>query len=157
MKQNSTKSLKWLTAVTVSCGAIYLVMIGFQTFALFSNSPHLQKADWQDDIRILQGSIAIFRFLGAAGSLACLTAFLINSVKALNNGILFPRRNIGILFYTAASTFVFMVCDSNIQILFGSRSINLGYFEILVPVVICAFAIIYRVAVRISEENSLTI
>ena len=39
----------------------------------------------------------------------------------------------------------------------GTRAIHLDFPEIFVPAVICIFAILYRVAVQVSEENSLTI
>lgn len=154
MKTNSTRSLKWLTGVTMIFGAIYLLTVGAQTCGVFIGK---QPVVWQDEIRILQSAIAIFRFLGAAATVGCVIAFLMNSIKALKNGVLFPRKNVGILFATAAASFILIWCGSNIHIVFGSRSVNLGLEEILVPVVICAFAIIYRVAVHVSEENNLTI
>ena len=43
------------------------------------------------------------------------------------------------------------------HIVMGTRYINLGFTELFVPVIICIVALIYRNAVQVSEENSLTI
>ena len=157
MKQNPTKSLKWLTGVTILVGATNLMMSGCQTCGCFFGYPVAQPAVWIDGIKYFQGAIAIFRFLGAATIFGCIIAFLINSIKALNDGLLFPKKNVAILFATAAASFVFLFCDTNMSLVFGERMIQLGFVEILVPVIISAFAIIYDVAVKVSKENRLTV
>ena len=157
MKKDSSKSLKWLTGVTTIFGALYLLMLVCQTCGLFFGYPVRQTAEWMADIKLFQASIAIFRFIGATASYACIIAFLLNSISALKNGTIFPKKNVGILFGAAISSFIFIFCNSNMHIVFGTRQIELGFVEIIVPVVICALAIIYRIAVQISKENSLTI
>ena len=157
MKKNTTTPLKWLTGTTLVLGITYLLMVGCQTCGYFFGYPVAQPAVWIEDIKVLQGAIAIFRFLGALTIFGLIITFLFNSIKALNDGILFPKRNVAILFATAAVSFVFLFCNSNMHIVLGTRQIQLEFTEILVPVIISAFAIIYKVAVRVSEENSLTI
>ena len=157
MKKNSTKSLKWLTGVTIVFGIFYILMLGCQTCGLFFGYPVAQRAVWMDDVKALQGSIAILRFAGAAAMFSLIIAFLCNSIKALKNRVLFPKKNVGILFGTAAASFVFLFCNENMQVVSGTRQLELNFTEILVPVIICAFAIIYRTAVKVSKENSLTI
>lgn len=63
----------------------------------------------------------------------------------------------GILSSLAAASFVTLFCSGNMHIVMGTRYINLGFTELFVPVIICIVALIYRNAVQVSEENSLTI
>ena len=155
MKQNSTKSLKWLTGVAVFFSLFATARMTVQTVGFFYGSPY--PAVWIDDLEVIQGSIAIFRLLGGIALFGLLIAFLLNSIKGLNNGVLFPRKNISTLFCTAAASFVFLFCNTNIDLVLGERVLQLDIQEILVPTIICAFAIMYKAAVKVSEENSLTI
>ena len=155
MKQNSTKSLKWLAGVAVFFSLFATARMTVQTVGFFYGSPY--PAVWIDDLEVIQGSIAIFRLLGGIALFGLLIAFLLNSIKGLNNGVLFPRKNISTLFCTAAASFVFLFCNTNIDLVLGKRVLQLDIQEILVPTIICAFAIMYKAAVKVSEENSLTI
>ena len=155
MKQNSTKSLKWLTGVAVFFSLFATARMTVQTVGFFYGRPY--PAVWSDGLEVFQGSIAIFRLLGGIALFGLLIAFLLNSIKGLNNGVLFPRKNISTLFCTAAASFVFLFCNTNIDLVLGERVLKLDIQEILVPTIICAFAIMYKAAVKVSEENSLTI
>ena len=157
MKKNSTKFLKWLTGIVSVFGLISVVGLATQTLGFFYGIPVEQKAVWITELEFVQGSIAILRFLGFTALFAFLIAFMVNSIKALNNGTLFPRKNISLLFWAAASSFIFLFCNSNVDLILGRSTIQLDVTEIIVPSLICTFAIIYRKAVQVSEENSLTI
>ena len=155
MKKNSTKSLKWLTGVAVFFSLIAVARMTVQTLGFFYGRP--QPAVWIEGLEVFQGSIAILRLLGGIVLFALLIAFLLNSIKGFNSGVLFPRKNISILFCAAAASFVFLFCNTNIDLVLGKRVFQLDIQEILVPTIICAFAIMYKVARKVSEENSLTI
>ena len=157
MKQNSTKPLKWLTGVIGALGLISVIGLAAQTMGFFWGFPISQKAVWIDDMEYLQAGIAIFRLLGGTTLFISLIVFMFNSIKALNNGILFPRKNIFWLFCAAATSFIFLFCETNVLLVLGEQQICLDFEEILVPAIISTFALIYRVAVQVSEENSLTI
>ena len=157
MKQNSTKSLKWLTGVAGFFCLIAVVRMTTQTLGFFFGHAVAQRVVWIDGIELFQGSIAIFRWLGGIALFGLLIAFMLNSIKGLNNGVLFPRKNISILFCAAAISFVFFFCNTNIGMVLGERVFKIDITEILVPAIICTFAIMYKVAVNVSEENSLTI
>ena len=155
MKQNSTKSLKWLTGVVAIFSSNAVARMTVQTFGFFYGRP--QPAVWIDGLEVFQGSIAILWLLSGIVLFGLLIAFLLNSIKGLNSGTLFPRKNIRILFCAAAASFVFLFCNTNIGLVLGRRVLQLDIVEILVPAIICTFAIMYKVAVKVSEENSLTI
>ena len=157
MKKNSTKSLKWLFGLAIFFGTLYLVLLGVQTCSLLFGMPNPSQVEWSDNIRFLQASVIVLNFVGTIALFVILTLFIFNSIKALKDGTLFPRKNVGLLFGCAAAAFLSHFCTSNMHLLHGTREIHLGFTEVIVPVVICIFAIIYRVAVQVSEENSLTI
>lgn len=157
MKKNSTKSLKWLTGIVSVFGLFAVLLISTQTLGLFFGKPVSQKAVWIDGLEIIQGSIAVFRLLGGIVLFSSIIAFMINSIKALNNGVLFPRVNIKLLFMAAGAAFFYLFCNTNIPLVLGESVFQIDFEEILVPAIICTFAIVYRKAVQVSEENSLTI
>ena len=157
MEKNSTKSLKWLTGVVICFGLIALVMLVAQTIGFFFGNPDAQKVVWIEGVKFLQVTIAVLRFLGSIALFASIVGFMLNSIKALNNGVLFPRVNIKLLFMAAGSAFVFLFCNTNVPMILGVEVFQLDFEEILVPAIICTFAILYRKAVQVSEENSLTI
>ena len=155
MKKNSTKSLKWLTGIVAFFSSIAVARMTVQTFGFFYGKP--QVAVWIDGMEVFQGSIAICRLLGGIALFSLLIAFLVNSIKGLNSGVLFPRKNISILFCAAAASFIFLFSNTNIDLVLGRRVFQIDITEIIVPAIICTFAIMYKVAVKVSEENSLTI
>ena len=157
MKKSSTKSLIWLTGAVIVLGLIALAVITCQTFGFFYGQPVQQKAVWIEGFKGMQVSIMIMRLIGAICCFALLLSFLFNSIKAQNNGILFPRKNIGLLFGLAVASFITLLCSGNMHIVMGTRQIEIGFTELFVPVIICIVALIYRNAVLVSEENSLTI
>lgn len=156
MKKNSTKSLKWLTGGVIVVCLMALALITVQSFGFFTGIP--QKAVWIEGYKGMQISFIILRLVGAIVSFALLLAFLFNSIKAKKNGVLFPRKNVGILFGLAASTFITLFCMENMHLMTGTtKYISFGFDELFVPIIICIVALIYRDAVQVCEENSLTI
>ena len=155
MKTNTTRSLKWLTGAVIALGLMALALFTVQSFGFFTGTP--QKAVWIEGFKGMQVSIIIMRLIGSITCFTLLLAFLFNSIKGQNNGELFQRKNIGILFGLAAASFITLLCSGNMHIVMGERHINIGFTELFVPIIICIVALIYRNAVQVSEENNLTI
>ena len=155
MKTNTTRSLKWLTGAVIVLGLMALALFTVQSFGFFTGTP--QKAVWIEGFKGMQVSIIIMRLIGSITCFTLLLAFLFNSIKGQKNGELFQRKNIGILFGLAAASFITLLCSGNMHIVMGERHINIGFTELFVPIIICIVALIYRNAVQVSEENSLTI
>ena len=155
MKTNTTRSLKWLTGAVIALGLMALALFTVQSFGFFTGTP--QKAVWIEGFKGMRVSIIIMRLIGSITCFTLLLAFLFNSIKGQKNGELFQRKNIGILFGLAAASFITLLCSGNMHIVMGERHINIGFTELFVPIIICIVALIYRNAVQVSEENSLTI
>ena len=155
MKKNSIKSLKWLTGAVIVLGVLALAIITVQSFGFFTGTP--QKAVWIEGFKGMQVSIIILKLIGSITCFFLLLAFLFNSIKAQMTGVLFPRKKIGLLFGLAAASFITLLCSGNMHVVMGEGHINIGFTELIVPIIICIVALIYRNAVQVSEENNLII
>ena len=119
MKKNSTKSLKWLTGVAAFFSLIATARMAVQTVGFFYGRPY--PAIWIDGLEVFQGSIAIFRLLGGIALFGLLIAFLLNSIKGLDSGVLFPQKNLRNLFCPGPASFLFLLCNSNIILVLCKR------------------------------------
>jgi hypothetical protein len=92
---------------------------------------------------------------------ALLYAFTINTVKGYKAGVLFPRKNFGILMACSVALFVYVFCYDNMQLVGlpndAVRQIELDLNTVISSLTFVVFALMYKVAVKVSEENSLTI
>lgn len=157
MKQNSTNSLKCMAVIVIllcSAVALHVSIQGIGSLIY----PEAFGLIWMEDVKWLQIALIIGRMIGGVAFSALMTIFILNSIRALKNGILFPICNVGVLYAAAATYFTYRFCYSNIGIVTGyERNLLLDMDDIIVPLIMIIFAIIYKVAVKVSQENSLTI
>jgi hypothetical protein len=157
MKQNSIKSITAISiAIMVFCGlsALLVIVQGFFGFV----SPEKVGVVWLDEMKTFQIFIATGRILGGAFYFGLITAFLVKTIKGLKNGILFPASNVRILYFSALALFVYNFCYNNGGILTGGESnLILDTDDIAISLILVVFAMIYKIAVKVSDENSLTI
>lgn len=157
MKQNSIKSITAISiAIMVFCGvsAIMVIVQGIVGFV----SPENVGVVWSDELINFQIVIASGRILGGAAFFCLITAFLVKTIKGLKNGILFPASNVRILYFSALALYISNFCCSNVGIMSGSESnLLLDTDDIAISLILVLFAMIYKIAVKISEENRLTI
>ena len=151
-----------LIAITVMVCLICLVnaawliiQSGCITGFFASNNEQVQ---WNDEVIGIQQSIFWGRLLTGLIFDALLIAFMFKSLLALKSGILFPKANALILVVAAAVNLLYNFCDSNIGIVVESdRMLVIDDKTLLLPLILTAFALIYSLAAKISEENRLTI
>ena len=157
MKKIPTSALKWLSVTVIFLCAFNALYAIIQCFG-FMISPNDYRAVWIEDIKSFQVAILVGRMLGGVLFSVLMIIFTYNSLKSLKNGILFPMCNVGILYGSAISYFLYRFCHSNIGISSGiDHNIILDSDDLMVPLIIVIFALIYKLAVKISIENSLTI
>ena len=164
MKTNTTRSLKWMKGLTIGVSIyciIYIILLTFRAMyyiGWINIGPEPVK--WIEGHEGLQYTVlSIWWFTGFAFNLLMLM-FAINSTRRLKAGTLFPAANVGILFGCAAAHLFYKLATQNMPVLFEARrsiTFDLGYDELLITTFICIFAIVYKVAGMIAEENSLTI
>lgn len=86
--------------------------------------------------------------------------FLIKQMKSIKNGILFDRSCIKYLTSWGILWFFYDICSSNIANIISDGALNelvIDGTALGIPVIAITFAILYRMAVEVSEENNLTI
>ena len=116
---------------------------------------------WHEDLYPMQLVIFIGRLLFKTSFYALIMVFLAKQLKAIKSGVLFPSVNTRIMYAIAACYFIGENCSDNIStsVLFEG---NTGSFVIdgdtwIYTAVLVVFAIMYNIAVKVSEENNLTI
>ena len=116
---------------------------------------------WHEDLYPMQIVIFIGRLLFKTSFYTLIMVFLAKQLKAIKNGVLFPSVNTRIMYAIAACYFIGENCSDNIStsVLFEG---NTGSFVIdgdtwIYTAVLVVFAIMYNIAVKVSEENNLTI
>ena len=120
-----------------------------------SNMP---QAVWNEDAIVLQKFLLWCRLLAGIAFDVLIVLFMFRSLAAVKSGTLFPRANALVLLAASVSYFLYSICNSNMGILMESdRLFSIADSDLMFPLVLFAFALIYSMAVKVSEENNLTI
>ena len=153
----TTKYYKRMKAITIVTGVLSLLWIYWtvgRTIATLSCVP------LREGHEISQMSVAIGYCASALLMIAMQMIFLIKQMKNLKNGVLFDKTSTKYVAIWGACWVVYDLCSGNID-----HRIVSGVFDQLViqgtalgiPIIAFAFAILYRLAADIAEENNLTI
>ena len=157
MKKRLQKSLTGIYLFILFIGALSSLVTVDQTFGYFGE-PVEQAISWSEDIMALQMTIAIARCVSLMAFFGSLLLFIVNFIRSIKAGQLFPKRSIPMLFVCAATSFIYFLCNDNLHIVTcGERNFVTTMESIILPLIILVFAFIYKAAVQVYEENSLTI
>ena len=158
-----TKSYKRMMGVTILASllcTVSIVWIIAQSYFISTQSGE-GCIHWHEDLYPMQLVIFIGRLLFKTSFYALIMVFLAKQLKAIKNGVLFPSVNTRIMYAIAACYFIGENCSDNIStsVLFEG---NTGSFVIdgdtwIYTAVLVVFAIMYNIAVKVSEGNNLTI
>ena len=158
-----TKSYKRMMGVTILASllcTVSIVWIMTQSYFISTQSGE-GCIHWHEDLYPVQLVIFIGRLLFKTSFYALIIVFLAKQLKAIKNGILFPGVNTRIIYAMAACYFIGENCSDNIStsLLFDG---NTASFVIdgdtwIYTAVLIVFALMYNIAVKVSEENNLTI
>lgn len=158
-----TKSYKRMIGVTIFASllcAANIVWIITQSYFISTQSGE-GCIHWHEELYPVQMVIFIGRLLFKTSFYALIMIFLAKQLKAIKNGVLFPSVNTRIIYAIATCYFIGESCSENLStsLLFDG---NTGSFIIngdtwLYTAMLVVFAIVYNIAVKVSEENNLTI
>ena len=158
-----TKSYKRMMGVTILASLLCtasIVWIMTQSYFISTQSGE-GCIHWHEDLYPVQLVIFIGRLLFKTSFYALIMVFLAKQLKAIKNGVLFPSVNTRIIYAMAACYFIGENCSDNIStsLLFEG---NTASFVIdgdtwIYTAVLVVFAIMYNIAVKVSQENNLTI
>ena len=160
MKKNSTKKLYTVLGIILFISTVNALHATCQGIGGLI-SPESFGIEWLEMDKWMQITILVGRMVGGLVFSALLYAFTINTIKGYKAGVLFPRKNFGILIACSVALFVFMFCYDNMALV-GIANDAVRQIAIDLNTVVCSltfvvFALMYKIAIKVSEENSLTI
>ena len=160
MRKNSTKKLYTVLGVILFISTVNAFHVTIQGIGGLV-SPDSFGIQWLNTDKWMQVTVLVGRMVGGLVFSALLYAFTINTVKGYKAGVLFPRKNFGILMACSVALFVYLFCYDNMQLVGlpndAVRQIELDLNTVISSLTFVVFALMYKVAVKVSEENSLTI
>ena len=134
----------------------YLEIITFNVFLgidiapieWYPDDPEAQIAQW----------IELLGYVTTTTILLILTLKLIISTrKGIKTNRVFTHSNAKALMYLSAAVFLGTLFSDNLGIIYGSRSVCLTSNPFVYSLVVLIVAMLYKMAVSITDENSLTI
>lgn len=158
-----TKSYKKMMGVTIFASllcAMSIVWIIAQSYCISTQSGE-GCIHWHEDLYPLQLTIFIGRLLFKTSFYALIIVFLVKQLKAIKNGVLFAAVNVKIMYVLAFCYLIGNSCSDNVStsLLFdgNTASFVINGDTLLYAALLVIFALIYKVAVKVSEEYNLTI
>ena len=157
-----TKGYKGMIGVTIFASLLCVVSIVWilvQSYFVCTESGE-GCIVWHEELYPLQAGIFAGRLLFKSMSYALIIVFLIKQLNAIKSGVLFPNVNIKIIYSIAACYLIGNICDDNIStalICGDNGAFVINSDTLLYAALLVIFALIYKVAVKVSEENNLTI
>lgn len=160
MKKNSTKKLYTVLGIILCISTVNALHATCQGIGGLI-SPESFGIEWLEMDKWMQITVLVGRMVGGLVFSALLYAFTINTIKGYNAGVLFPRKNFGILIACSVALFVYMFCYDNMALVGiandAVRQIVLDLNTVVCSMTFVVFALMYKIAIKVSKENSLTI
>lgn len=150
-----------LVAVTVFVCFVCLVnaiWLIFQSGSVAGWWGENMQAQWTSDSIGLQRFIFWGRLLAGLVFDVMLAVFMFKSVMAIKSGLLFPMSNVLVLVAAAVCNLLYNFCNTNIgKVVYPERLLEIADSDILLPLILFAFALMYGLAAKVSEDSRLTI
>lgn len=160
MKKNSTKKLYTVLGIILFISTVNALHATCQGIGGLI-SPESFGIEWLEMDKWMQITVLVGRMVGGLVFSGLLYAFTINTIKGYKAGVLFPRKNFGILIACSIALFVYMFCYDNMALVRiandAVRQIVLDLNTVVCSMTFVVFALMYKIAIKVSEENSLTI
>ena len=160
MKNNSTKKLYTVSGIILCISTVNALHVTCQGIGGLI-SPESFGIEWLEMDKWMQITVLVGRMVGGLVFSALLYAFTINTIKGYKAGVLFPRKNFGILIACSVALFVYMFCYDNMALVGiandAVRQIVLDLNTVVCSMTFVVFALMYKIAIKVSEQNSLTI
>lgn len=153
---NSTKYYGQIKTMTITAAILSLLWlywtVGRSILTIIDTDPI--------NFSLFQFCICICYSIFAIALIAVQIIFLTKQMKSIKNGILFDRSCIKYLTTWGILWFFYDICSSNIANIIYDGTLNelvIDGTALGIPVIALTFAILYRMATEVSEENNLTI
>lgn len=160
MKTRNQKPMMAMTAIALLICIVNIVWIFVQSYFIAFTSGE-GCIVWHEGLLCLQIAVFSGRLIFKTLFYLLLIAFFVKQTKAIMNGTIFPRGNVRLLSLMAVSYFIGSTCNENLDtcLVFDGNtgSFVLNIDVVLYTLLLVVFAILYKIAVNVSEENNLTI
>lgn len=165
---DTRKYYRQFTAVTVFaglCSIIWLLWaVGRPLTGIISHGTEIGII-WDEDIKALQACILGGNILFSVALVTILMTFLFGQLKSLRNAMIFNRNGYRLIISWACIWPLYDICSSNIGLVLtdfqpagtASRAFIVENTAFTITFIALTFAMLYRIAYRIAEENRLTI
>lgn len=162
METKNYKAINGIAITAIAICAIQITWLILQSWFISGINGSTCEIAWDNNILPFQLTLFIGRVLFGVAYNAIIIVFLIKSVNALKKGTLFIRSNVTLLYMTAGCYIINRLCDDNMGNILMSAELGNSYFaiesgSILITLLFIIFALLYRIAAEVSEDNNLTI
>lgn len=148
------KQIKAIMLITIVASLFWFYWAVIRTINTLNDVP------FRDDYEILQWGIAVGYCAFALSLMVVQMVFMVKQIKSITNGVLFDRSSAKILVLWGLLWVGYDLCSANV----GQMLLNEVFNEIVIhgttvgiPVIAFTFAVLYRMAADVAEENNLTI
>lgn len=167
MEKRVIKSTKWACSLAlvlwILFALVYVLRLlrycGLISFNIYCGIDIAPIVRCDDDPEFV--TVQWVELIGYAVSTFCLLYLTLRLIlmtrKGLVSGKVFTARNARVLMMLVPVVFFQVLFDDNLSIIFGSRQLYIGSTPFTSSLVTLIVAMLYRLAVIESEENSLTI
>lgn len=148
------KQMKAITIATIVASLFWLYWTVGRTINTIYSVP------LRESYEILQASIATGYCVFALALIAVQMIFLVKQMKNIQNGLLFDKSNAKYLVIWGVLWAIYNFMASNVFVMVLHNDFDVIIIDgttIGVPIIAFTFAILYRMAADVAEENNLTI
>ena len=153
MKDKTIRNIRLCLFAALALCAAWILLMSMHFFQLLSDSENINwlvNGFWKAILMVMYiGSAAVTMFL-------CIKIVL-NTFRGLRKNTVFPKNNVGLLFWLAFAFFIHLLCRTNEPVLFDEVVFRLISDVFLIPFFVVFFAFMYKVAADAVEENNLTV
>lgn len=148
-----------MMAVTIAVAFISLFWL-YWTVGRSLNVLVLGGVEWREGYETLQMSIAVGYSLFAIALMVVQFIFMVKQLKSIKSGVIFAKSSAKYLVMWAVLWVFYDFCSSQVGNMISAgvfNQITIHGTMIGVSVIAVMFAILYKMAAEVAEENNLTI
>lgn len=162
METKKHKTLKGVAITVVLICVCRIVWLFAETWFAAGFGATEGSINWSEAVLPFQMTVLLCRILFETAYHITIIIFIVKTIKGLKNGVIFPQSNVPLLFTTTSSYFIGTLMSNNFKNVLLTQNPNATYFAIdsstiLVTLMYLIFAMLYKIAADVSEENNLTI
>lgn len=166
MEKSVVKSSKRACSLAIGLWSLYALVFvlrllryaGIITFNVYLGID-IAPIEWYDDqeAQVMQWVELAGYVLTTTVVLALTLRFIIATRRGILTSKVFTPHNACLLMWLSGVLFIHILFTDNLGIIYGSRQLYLGATPFISSLVVLIVAMLYKMAVSVSEENRLTI